>query len=268
MNRVTSQLDLVRADDLHSTESEFRKKHPLIWAGTLYGPVVITIVLVILLLVFAGFTFTRKLATMAVVALVVLGRFVILSGRDGGLLDFTGQITSAQLFTLVTYLDLMTALVLAFHIGFLFKVPYIGPRISALVTDGHFILDKQPWMRKATFFGLICFVGFPLAATGSIGGSIFGRLLGMSRIATFNGIMIGTLLGNGAMFFFSDLASEYLDKDNPYLKYGGFAVILTLVIILERRYRKLRDNYAAMHGATPTVASQQPIPMLTIRYER
>ncbi len=220
----------------------------------------ITIVLVILLLVFAGFSFTRKLATMAVVALVVLGRFVILSGRDGGLLDFSGQITSAQLFTLVTYLDLMTALVLAFHIGFLFQGALHWSSYFSAGYRWHFILDKQPWMRKATFFGLICFVGFPLAATGSIGGSIFGRLLGMSRIATFNGIMIGTLLGNGAMFFFSDLASEYLDKDNPYLKYGGFAVILTLVIILERRYRKLRDNYAAMHGATATggVAATDP----------
>ncbi len=261
MSQVASQLDLVRADDLHSSEAEFRSKHPLIWGGTLFGPLLLTLILVGLIVTLAGWAFTRRLATITVVALVVLGRFVILSGRDGGLFDTSGALTSVQLFALVCYLDLMTALVLAFHIGFLFKLPYVGPRISALVTDGHFILDKQPWMRKATFIGLICFVGFPLAATGSIGGSIFGRLLGMSRIATFNGILIGTLLGNGAMFFFSDLASKYLDKDNPYLKYGGFTVILVLVIILERRYRKLKENYAALHGTPPaaTPADQETV---------
>ncbi len=241
MNRITSQLDLVRADDLHSTEDEFRRRHPLIWATTLYGPVLLTLVIVVLLVIFAGWKFTRKIAMWTAVALFLLGRFVILSGDEGPMDDFDGALTSGQLFAIVTYLDVMTALMLAFHIGFLFRVPYVGPRMAALVTDGHFILDSQPWMRRATFFGLIAFVGFPLAATGSIGGSIFGRLLGMTRIATFFGILIGTMLGNGAMYFFSG----YIDKDNPYLKYGGFALIIVLVIILERRYRKLRDGYAA-----------------------
>jgi hypothetical protein len=113
-----------------------------------------------------------------------------------------------------------------------------------LVTDGHFILDSQPWMRRATFFGLIAFVAFPLAATGSIGGSIFGRLLGMSRTATFFGIVTGALSGNLVMFLFSDLLSHYLDKDNIYLKIGGFLVIATIIFVLERRYRKLKRGFA------------------------
>jgi len=249
MNRITSQLDLVRADDLHSTEGEFRKKHPLIWAGTLYGPILVTVIVLILVVVFCGWAFTRKIVTSTAIALFLLGRFIILSGGEGAFDDTTGSLSSGQLFAVVSYLDLMTALVLAFHIGFLFKVLYVGPRVAALVTDGHFILDSQPWMRRATFLGLIAFVGFPLAATGSIGGSIFGRLLGMSRISTFVGIMIGTMLGNGAMYFFSDLMGNYVDKDNPYLKYGGFALVATLVIILERRYQKLRDRFAKQSEA-------------------
>ncbi|MGV3483897.1 MAG: small multi-drug export protein [Planctomycetaceae bacterium] len=257
MNRITSQLDLVRADDLHTTEGEFRRRHPLIWAATLYGPVVLTVGIIIVMAIFAGWDFTRRVATATTIALFLLGRFIILSGSEGAFNDTGGSLTSGHLFAIVTYLDVITALVLAFHIGFLFKVPYLGPRIAALVTDGHFILDAQPWMRRATFFGLIAFVGFPLAATGSIGGSIFGRLLGMGRIATFFGIMIGTLLGNGSMYFFSDLMGNYIDKDNPYLKYGGFALIAALVIILERRYRKLRDGYAARVGGLPSSPAPQ-----------
>lgn len=245
MNRITSQLDLVRADDLHSTEGEFRRRHPIIWATTLYGPIVLTVVILVLLVIFAGWSFARKILGYTALALFLLGRFIILSGNDGEFLETNGSLNSTHLFAIVTYLDVMTALMLAFHIGFLFKLPYIGERIAALVTDGHFILDAQPWMRRATFFGLIAFVGFPLAATGSIGGSIFGRLLGMSRISTFVGILTGTLLGNGSMYLFSDLMSQYVDKDNPYLKIGGFALVATIVIILERRYRKLRNGFAA-----------------------
>ncbi len=245
MNRITSAIDAVRMDDLHSTEEQFRAAHPLCWRFTLFGPLVLTAGILGFLLVQTGWEFTSRLVTSAVVTVCFLGRFIILSGSNGTFQNTDGSLASEHLFALVCYLDVMTALMLAFHIGFLFRVPYLGPRIAALVTDGHFILDAHPWMRRATFFGLIAFVGFPLAATGSIGGSIFGRLLGMSRIATFFGIVTGTLLGNSIMFLFSDLLGHYVDKENFYLKYGGLLIIVAIVIVLERRYRTLKQRYAS-----------------------
>ncbi len=261
MNRLTSALDAVRVDDLHSTEEQFRAVHPVCWRMTLYGPVVLTLALVGLLLAYTGWEFTSKLITSAVIAVFVLGRFIILSGANGTFQDTDGAVASEHLVALVCYFDIMTALVLAFHIGFLFRLPYVGQRIAALVTDGHFILDAQPWMRRATFFGLIAFVGFPLAATGSIGGSIFGRLLGMSRFATFIGIVIGTVVGNMTMFLFSDWLGNYVDKENFYLKYGGLLIIVALVVILERRYRKLKNRYASeRHAAVePTDAAAESL---------
>lgn len=244
MNRITSAIEAVHMDDLHSTESQFRLSHPWCWRLTLYGPIVLTGLVLVFLVFLTGWEFTTRIVTFATMTVLIFGRFIILSGSNGAFQDTDGALASEHLFAIVCYLDVMTALILAFHIGFMFRLPYIGPRISALVTDGHFILDSQPWMRRATFFGLIAFVGFPLAATGSIGGSIFGRLLGMSRTATFFGIVIGALLGNTVMFLFSDLLSHYLDKDNLYLKIGGFVVIGVVIFVLERRYRKLREGFA------------------------
>lgn len=254
MNRITSAIDAVRMDDLHSTEEQFRAAHPLCWQLTLYGPVLLTAGILGVLLVHTGWEFTSKLVTSALVTVFFLGRFIILSGAQGTFQDTDGSLASEHLFALVCYLDVMTALMLAFHIGFLFRVPYIGPRVAALVTDGHFILDAQPWMRRATFIGLIAFVGFPLAATGSIGGSIFGRLLGMSRIATFFGIVTGTLLGNATMFWFSDMLGHFVDKENFYLKYGGLLIIAAIVVVLERRYRMLKNRYASGQLAPPSSA--------------
>jgi uncharacterized membrane protein len=259
MNRITSAIDAVRVDDMHSTEEQFRAAHPLCWQMTLYGPVLLTLSVLGVLLVQTGWEFTSKVITSAVITVCLLGRFIILSGSDGTFNDTNGSLASEHLFALVCYLDVMTALMLAFHIGFLFRLPYVGTRIAALVTDGHFILDSQPWMRRATFIGLIAFVGFPLAATGSIGGSIFGRLLGMSRLATFFGIVTGTLVGNSAMFWFSDLLGHYFDKENFYLKYGGLLIIVAIVIVLERRYRKLKQRYAIAQAAS--AAPQQSYPV-------
>ncbi len=149
----------------------------------------------------------------------------------------------------------MTALVLAFHIGFLFRLPYVGSRFLALVRDGHFILDSNPWMQRATFFGLVAFVVFPLTATGSVGGSIFGRLLGMSRNATFWGIVIGSIIGNGIMYVFSESIDPGI-KDHPVSRYGGFVLIALISILLEHRYRQLKRRYEQSSAESPTGAPQ------------
>lgn len=237
--------DPIRVDELHATEDDFRRKYPVLWATTLYGPFLVTLLTVAALWIYAGGEFTRKLLVSTLLSLYLLGRFVILNGSEGRLMDVGGSLSSEHLFLLVTWLDVMTALVLAFHIGFLFRIPYVGKRIVALVTDGHFILDNHPWMRRATLLGLMAFVAFPLTATGAVGGSIFGRLLGMSRLATFSGIVIGSLIGNGLMYVFSESMARWLDKDHPVIKYGGFVVIALIVVVLERRYRVLRDQYQA-----------------------
>ena len=221
------------------------------------GPFVLSGLLLLGLFYYAGWEFASRLITHTLLALWLVGRFIILSGAEGGVNDFEGALSAFQLFVLMSYLDIMTALVLAFHIGFLFRLPLVGPRVAALVTDGHFILDAQPWMRRATFLGLIAFVGFPLAATGSVGGSIFGRLLGLSRPSTFLCICIGSVIGNGLMYWFADIIDPWVDKDSWLIRFGGIAAIVLIVILLERRYRMLRDRYAASNvEGFPQRASQ------------
>lgn len=236
--------DKVGLEELHAAEADFRREHPWVWAGTLFGPLVVSGALLIGLFFYGGWGFASRLVTNTAFALWLVGRFIILSGAEGGVSDFDGALSSFQLFLLMSYIDVMTALILAFHIGFLFRLPFIGPRVAALVTDGHFILDAQPWMRRATFFGLIAFVGFPLTATGSVGGSIFGRLLGLSRPATFAGICIGSVIGNGLMYWFADIIDPWVDNDSIVIRFGGLAVIVLIVVVLERRYRTLRNRFA------------------------
>ena len=52
--------------------------------------------------------------------------------------------TSEQLVVLVLYMDVMTASVLAFHPGFLFRFPMLGGKLKALVEDSQFILQSNP----------------------------------------------------------------------------------------------------------------------------
>lgn len=237
--------DPVRLHELHSTESDFRRRFPLLWWGTLVGPFVFTLLLIAGLWLYAGPEMVGRVLGNVALTLWVLGRFVILQGSEDGVVNGVHVLTSGQLFLLVLYLDVVVALVLAFHIGFLFRIPYFGQRFLSLVEDGHFVLDLHPWIRRATLVGLMTFVSFPLTATGSMGGSILGRLLGMSRLATFSGIVIGSTFGNGVMYVISEWLSMVLDKDHPVIKYGGLVVIVLAAVILERRYRYLRNEFHA-----------------------
>jgi uncharacterized membrane protein len=240
--------DSFRLHELHNDEADFRRNRFWLWVATLWGPPLLSVSLLVSLVITAGLEFTARLVATTALALGLFGRFIILAGAEGGGNSFEGALSSFQLAVLIMYMDVMVALMLAFHIGFLFRIPFLGPRAAALLTDGHFILESHPWMRRATFIGLVAFVCFPLAATGSVGGSIFGRLLGMSRAATFAGICIGSLIGNGAMYAFSDFVGQWIDKDHPGIRYGGIVIIIGIILLLERRYRSLRNQFASQRA--------------------
>ncbi len=227
-------------------ELSFRRRFPIIWLVTLLAPFVVSIGLIL----FFGFTdswsFSRKLIGHAFMTFFVFGRLIILCGLDSNAQDtYQIALSPAVLFGLVTYLDFMVALFVTFHMGFLFRIPYVGPKVAMLVWDGRFLLNAQPWVKRVAFFGLVVFVIFPTSTTGSIGGSIFGRLLGLSRYMTVLGILIGSFIGNGIMYLFAKQINQYITPDNVWLKVVGVLALVGLVALVEIRYRFVKRKYIA-----------------------
>ena len=173
-------------------ESSFRKRFPIIWTVTLLLPIVLTVLILVSLGLANDWDYPRNIVSHALFTFFVLGRFIILVGLEGAALEnFEIAMSPSELFVMVTYMDFMAALFVTFHMNFLFRTPYLGPKVAMLVWDGKFILDSHPWVKRIAFLGLILFVMFPTSTTGSIGGSIFGRLLGMGRGLTVSGILLG-----------------------------------------------------------------------------
>jgi uncharacterized membrane protein len=232
-------------ESFHEFESSFRKRHPLIWLFSLLGPLVLTAILLILIALVWGPALAQQYISNGLAAFFFFGRFVILmggrAGEGGGRVwDF---LSSGQLFVMLTYMDIMCALFVAVNVGVMFKIPVAGPRIEELVSDGHFLLRSQPWVRRVAFWGLVLFVVFPSSTTGSIGGSILGRLLGLSRGRVVAAIAIGSVVGNGVMYMFSDFLNQYIDKDDPVPKIIGVAIIVAVIVLLHRRYRRMKKLY-------------------------
>lgn len=231
---------------LHGFEEGFRRKHPVVWALTLVIPFLLLGGAILAVWWFEGGLFATKLIGAATATFFVLGRFVILFGQQGELGNDWDFLSPFQLFLMVSYMDFAAALLVAFHVGAMFQLPWLGKRAASLVEDARFVLDKFPWMRRAAFTGLTLFVAFPLAATGAVGGSILGTLLGLSRLRVYLATVMGCLLGNGLLY----LAAERIDDEianHPVVRYGGIATILGVIVLMEYRYRKSKQKYQAEH---------------------
>jgi len=202
------------AESLDRAEERLWRRHRLVWWATLVGPLLVTVAILLGIYAFTGAEYTTRLLTTALTGVLLFGRFIILGGHDSEVAAVTGSFSSGQLFLMVTYLDLMVGILLIFHAGFLFRLPWFGSRAASLVDDGRFLIRSQPWIRRATFLGLVLFVAIPLAAMGSVGGTIFGRMLGVPRVRIFLAILLGSLLGNGVMRYGSDLINQFVDNDD------------------------------------------------------
>jgi hypothetical protein len=245
-------------DDL---ERNYRHTHPFGWWLALLGPVVITGALLGLIAIIQGPEYSLSYVGAAGSAFFVFGRFIIILGQnnpDPESWGFLKYLDAPNLFVMLTYMDVMVAMFVAFHLGIIFRIPWVGPRIEDIVSDGHFILRKQPWIRRAAFIGLVCFVIFPTSTTGSVGGSIFGRLLGMKRWRVVTAILVGSILGNGVMLLFSQQISQYIDGDNWWLRIIGVAGMIIALFLFERKFRSLKNEYMAQERLNQQLESSEP----------
>lgn len=196
-------------------------------------PFAVSVGAMILILVFAGADAAVEVLTTAIATATVLGKFVVLRGlHPEGFLDHPYKLA-----LLVVYMDLMVAFIAVFNTGLLFKIPRLGRRIQGIQANGAAILQRNPWMSRVTFIGVVAFVMFPLSGTGAIGGALFGRLLGQSPARTLLAIAVGGALGGFGMAALAEVFGDQMAKlqGNPVLLIAGIGAVAAAGYWLLRR---------------------------------
>ncbi len=203
-------------------------------------PLALSTLILTLCFFFVGGDAAVELFGLSVLTATVLGKFAVLHGLSGsGLFDSPFRVA-----LLIIYLDLMIGTIAVFNIRVLYRIPKFGKKIEGLQKSGVDILKRNPWMRKATFAGVVAFVMFPLSGTGAIGGSLFGRLLGMSRVRTLLGIGLGSVLGSFGMAGLAAAFGTQMEalQSSGALGYGGVAVVAAALFWLYRRSKKIGNG--------------------------
>ncbi|MCX5691002.1 MAG: small multi-drug export protein [Planctomycetota bacterium] len=249
-------LDL--AGDEAKYGADLKRQNPAMWWATLLGPLGVTGAMLVLAGAFRGVNFMINLAVSATMVFFGLGRAVLLLGRDGAQTvadmpkwqQFLASMTTQELLVLILWMDALTAFIMIFHASFIYRIPKIGPGMLALQEDGEFFLSQHPWMRRFAWLGLVAFVTFPFAATGSVGGSILGRLLGLSRWATLSGVIMGSVISSLTVYAFAATIkkSPYFKSDSPWTLIGSIVLIVVIFAFINWRIKKMKQRWAKEQG--------------------
>lgn len=229
-------------------------------ARYLLVPLVITIAVLGLIVVFKGWTWTGQLIVCAGTQFVLAGKFIVFAGLDPSLSErgFTVLVFAM----LVVYMDVLVGSVVMINIAVFYKIPLLGNKLDQIQANSEEMLEANPWARKATFIALMAFVAFPLTGTGAIGGGFFGRMLGLKRKTTFLGLLCGSILGTAGIYGLSLIFGNVLEYlECPWAKagliIGGIVVIAAFIYVLSRRVKKGFGNNNNSKPDAPTTNQQQ-----------
>ena len=204
-------------------------------AAFLIGPFAVVAAAVALMwLVRGGEVATEMLEATAACA-TFLGTSVILGPAllDGSAI---AHLSTWDLVGIVTVVNAGTSFLYAFNLDLFERAPWIGPR---LVRERHAAVETlkaRPWIRRRATLGVFLFVLSPLPGSGTLGGTIVGRLIGLSRWQSFLTTLGASVAVAGIYGAFGDRIHAWVHAHeiSTPIRIGGLLALLVLVYGLFR----------------------------------
>jgi uncharacterized membrane protein len=145
----------------------------------------------------------------------------------------------------LAFLDFAGGLFMAWNFPLVLRIPYIGPWVSRFTAAGRTFLDRRPWLERLYFVGLIAFVALPFDGSGSIVGSVVGRMLGMTKTEVLSCITIGGIIGSFAIALGIDYVVNLIPAGAGFwVSLAVFFLIGTALLVMYRSYSRRSETKA------------------------
>lgn len=144
----------------------------------------------------------------------------------------------------LAFLDFAGGLFMAWNFPLVLRIPYIGSWVSRFVTAGRTFLDRRPWLERLYFVGLVAFVALPFDGSGSIVGSVVGRMLGMTKTEVLSCITIGGIIGSFGIALGIDYIVNLIPAGTGFwFSLAVFLLIGTALLVMYWNYsRRLKAD--------------------------
>jgi Predicted membrane protein len=149
----------------------------------------------------------------------------------------------------IALLDALSGLFMAWNFDLALKIPIVGGWIEKFMHHGRAFVCERPWLEELYFAGLVIFVMVPLQGSGGVGGSIVGRVLGMSKIEVVAAITLGAFIGSFAVAIGAQYIINLL-KENLILGLllaSGVIIAGIAIAVCTSRARKKRREVCSVY---------------------
>jgi len=149
------------------------------------------------------------------------GKYVIFAGLASG-----SPLGPWSLAVLALATDLAVASTLALGLGPLGRIPWFGPTLKKGHDSAEDVLKQYPRLHRMAFWGVVIFVYLPLPASGSIGGTFVGQMLGLRRAQGLWAVVLGGALVSVTFAALAVGNQAQAVLENPWV--GAVAVVVFL----------------------------------------
>lgn len=180
---------------------------------------------------------TQELFLLVPSSFFALGKFLPLASLSG-----LSNFSAYELGLVIWVMDTCTVLLIVYSLEAIIRIKIIGLALDRIWANAALVLHAYPRLRKLTVPGIVLFVLFPIAGTGSIGGTFLGALLRMHRVTLILSVSLGGFFGGMSMAYatlhFHDAVERLEDnRGNPALLAGMVGLAIALLFWAHRAYR-------------------------------
>jgi hypothetical protein len=213
-------------------------------------PFLISIGVWFLTFVFGGWGFALEILAAVGISFTLVGPTVIFTKAFLG----PGVAAHADTFHVaaaVAYTSVLLAFVFSYNLDLFERIPRAGDWFRRVRLGMQEMLREHRWIRRLAVLGVGIFVLLPLPGSGSLGGSVVGRLLGLGPFRTF--VATGTAgICVAALYGYSGKALEDALLGVPLpLRVAGAVVMLVLLGFLVRFLNSMARRTPAAEPPPP-----------------
>lgn len=128
-----------------------------------------------------------------------------------------------------SFIDVCFCLFLIWNYDWVKSVKWLGPKLERAEAKGKDRIARSKWFSKAAFIATTMFVLVPFKGAGGMGGTIFGRIMGLKPYKVLLAVLIGSMAESLTYAFLSESIGPFLDS-SPF--FGWLKTVNVLQIFV------------------------------------
>ena len=157
-----------------------------------------------------------------------------------------------QLAFIVMWVNAASAFWYVYNLDLLERLPKFGPTLKRMREEAVKTLEERRWIRRLSVVGVGAFVVTPLPGSGALGGAIVGRLIGVSRFASFVSVSVAGVVVCVAYAMFANKLAKTIVEVPTWQRVVGAVLVFGAIFLVMRWWTRRSMRQSGEPASTPS----------------